>query len=953
MASDRCMAWVGCALLAAAAPVAGDLPPAGDLYEITSDGTVFIDAESALVRTFGRPLERLGQEAISDTIRRLAESLPAGGALDLPRSVPCGELDFRRVADGVQITRGHGGRVILGPGQRGIQLVLAALDQLIAASPANDEPPSRRVAMFDDEIAPASDLVALFCKGKIDIRSDVRNCAWIAGANAFGRRTVTAEARVDDCLFLCFGINWPFQDYNAHWDPANAGQDWLKNAQLWFDCKGGGTGTRLYLMVETNYGNPGPGVVLIDCEGMSLYNGTTERASSRGPGTYWLKDCRGVQIGLRGINAFCPPGPKGPEPAHDITIEGGDGNVLHAMRLWGHASGATAVNSDPNLQVWMAAFEFETEGFDRPGVLRYCFTPKHQAPPPETVAEVRPEARRRAETILREWRKQQRTPRRIAEVARQILAGRTLQAPYNATHEQTFVYAGVDLTEGPEDLPGGRTLPAPPSVPPTDAPRLRRPLAFTQAAGFGKALLDAGADPTGRRRSDDAFARVLFDMPAAGVAGILEDMRRAGDAYEAARARDDKPAAAEAVRKARAFGEKLWPVNPEAKGKRDRRPLRPPLEIPAGRFRLTMPLLIWNTRQVMGAGPERTVLEADGNFPAIRLATFGTFGNFAVEGGRVGIAVTGPDHNSRLPAPLKSYVRGSDFYNITFRGQSFAGVHLGNEDVDVMGGAEFDQNRFVDLSFLNTGKYGIYDNGHMIDKWLCLHNRFEGQSVAGIALKFTCVIKGGVYGCTFRNIDGPGIDIMGGAPQYAFRPGIVTVDQCEFIECGRADAPAVDLGYAELAMLTHSRITTRGKAVQTGLIGSPQIVEDMAVDVRTAGGGPAVTLRAVRNAATARANGHCLRDVTANGPVAFVNDANEHNELFEPTRIRRGIGEGKDIDWDTNTAVTTWPPPNGWVHPFVLYNCRFGAKRYAYSLLNVDTAAGKVLEEVDLAPLAK
>ena len=304
-----------------------------------------------------------------------------------------------------------------------------------------------------------------------------------------------------------------------------------------------------------------------------------------------------------------------------------------------------------------------------------------------------------------------------------------------------------------------------------------------------------------------------------------------------------------------------------------------------------------------------------------------------------------------MPLALTTY--RANYYNITFRNQRFAGIHLGNDDPAVMGGAEFDQNRFVDLKFLNTGDYGIYDNGHMIDKWLCLNAEFEGQKKAGIALKFTCVIKGGVYGCTFRSIEGPAIDLMGGAPQYAYRPGIVTVDGCEFIECGSADAAAVDLGYAELAMLTHSRIETKQKPIKTGCIGAAQIYEDLAIDVRVPDGAPAMMLRAVRNGNTARANGHTLRDVRATGPVAFVNDANAHNDFFEPTRVKRGIGQGKDTQWDANDAVTKSPPPNGWIHPFLFYRCTFGPKAYTYSLLNVNPTKGQVLAEVDLSPLSQ
>jgi hypothetical protein len=118
-------------------------------------------------------------------------------------------------------------------------------------------------------------------------------------------------------------------------------------------------------------------------------------------------------------------------------------------------------------------------------------------------------------------------------------------------------------------------------------------------------------------------------------------------------------------------------------------------------------------------------------------------------------------------------------------------------------------------------------------------------------------------------------------------------------------------------------------------------------------GAPAMMLRAVRNGNTARANGHTLRDVRATGPVAFVNDANAYNGFFEPTRVKRGIGQGKDIQWDANDAVAKSPPRNGWVHPFLFCNYTFAGKRYAYSLLNVNPSRNEVLHEADLNPLAQ
>ena len=81
----------------------------------------FISAERALASQFGGKWTTLPQAAISAALVEMAESLPVGGALDLAE-VACGTLDFRRVADGVQITGGREGLVQFGGGQHGIAL---------------------------------------------------------------------------------------------------------------------------------------------------------------------------------------------------------------------------------------------------------------------------------------------------------------------------------------------------------------------------------------------------------------------------------------------------------------------------------------------------------------------------------------------------------------------------------------------------------------------------------------------------------------------------------------------------------------------------------------------------------------------------------------------------------------------------------------------------------------
>jgi hypothetical protein len=925
----------------------------------------FLDAQRELTRRFGPDLPGRSTDEIAAAIVELAEGLPVGGAIHLPESFDCGTLDFRRVADDVQITGGRGGTVILGGapyGQAGIQLLFCRLEQRIApglprpaakvrAAAALGLAEFKDVKLFDKDARPATDLLALFCEGGMKINADVRGCAWIAGSNAFGKKTVTADARVDDSLFLWFGVNWPFADYNGHLDPKNKNRDWLDNAQMVWDLKGGGAGTRCYLMVETNYGNPGPGVILRNCKGLSLYHGSTERASSQGPGVYWLKDCEDVRLGLRRVFSATRGGPRGVLPTHDITVEGGRGNVLHNVECYGNSQLETVVNSDPALQVWSLGTDFANKGLDAPGILKFAYTPELNRPVGADLDALKARLPGLIDAKLKLLRLDpaEENRRRLEE---SFLSGRDAWNRLNATREITFEWGGADLTKAAAPTP----VPPPPSMPATDAPRLRRPVEFARQPEFGKALLSAGADPSGARPSDDAFAQLMFGMTRDQVQAVLEETYKADADFRAARAAKDDAGMKAARDRLDAAYAKLHPPDPSAKfdpkSKKPRpRVKRGRIEVPAGTFLLTRPLVLtggWGT--LWGAGPDKTVIKAGGDFKVIEQHEKGDVCNLAVEGGRVGLAFTGADHSDAVSPTLHAYVAGRNYYNITFRGQSFAGIHVGTDDPELLGGSEHDQNKYVDLKFVDTGEYGIYMNQTMLDKWLLLHAEFRGQKKAGVSIKFNNLIHGGIIGCTFADIAGPAIDLMGGNPEILFRSHQVMVDQCEFTECGSASAPAVDQGAGVCMSFTRCRIVTKGKEIKAGYMGGPQIVEDVTVDVRTVGGGPAVVLRGVRQNQTARANGHMLRGVRSTGGLAFVNDANAYNDFF--LKACRARGYKTDLNWDCNPAAHELKPAGGWTHPFVLYDCTFADKRFAYSLLNVDTDSGKVLHEIAL-PVAR
>lgn len=642
---------------------------------------------------------------------------------------------------------------------------------------------------------------------------------------------------------------------------------------------------------------------------MALYQGTTARASSQGPGVYWLDNCERVQLGLRGINAFARTDhyAKCAVPSHDITISCARGNILHGVRFWGHSQEESIVNGDPSLQDWGCSFQFETMGLEAPGVLRFAVNPGDQLPGPDWLAERTGAFGDGADWQIAKWRKMFKVPAGNPADARvrdryfaAFAKGRFHDVPLTAARGEALVVAGIDCIRAGTKLP---PVPAPPAVPPTDAPRLERPIALTQAADYGRALLDAGADPSGKKPSDDAFARVMFNTTRAEVATWLAETDRHDAEFRRAQAAKHQVAMDRAMQGITAVMNRFHPevVTKDAKGREHRRrPKRDRIEVPAGRFRLNMPLPLLPWSSSLDAGPDKTTLFTDDASIDVvqRLGQRGggTIGDLTIQGGRAGLVFLGADHHDPVSPTRHAYVAGANLFNIRFTDQPFAGLWVGNDQPDVMDGSEHDQDEYGQLVFDNTGDYGISMNQNMLDKWLLLNSEFRGQRKAGVRLRFNNVIKGAVLGCTFENIAGPGFDGFGGNPEISYTKSLLFMDQCRFLECGTATEPALNMGHSTLSALCHTTVRTTSRPIAGGIRNAAQINDEVEIDVRLQDGAAAVEMRAARDITTVRANGHTVRRVTANGPRRFINDANSRLECGRaPHEEGGGLGQGAAV----------------------------------------------------------
>ncbi len=450
---------------------------------------------------------------------------------------------------------------------------------------------------------------------------------------------------------------------------------------------------------------------------------------------------------------------------------------------------------------------------------------------------------------------------------------------------------------------------------------------FREARGFGAALLAAGADPTGRRFADEAFRRVMMTHER--------------------------------------------------------------VEVPAGRFRLRRPLRIRESglaksaggidgpQYILGAGPDRTVLEAPSEAEAVLdLRSSGLAKNASVRSGQDllvidGIAMRGGECGMIAPAAgmamvisdfkIEGYAKagalfesavGEEAYNVVVPPEGEAGCGDNNQaDTHLFSGGSF-----------SGGEYGIYYTGFS-DKQGIDGVTFSGHAKAGIASFHSNLFHGWIKGCKFNDITGPGVDLSGGhimPPGYGssyYTQWVTMIEGCTFSECGSATRAAVDYGMTDINMLCNSTIRTTGKTIKYGFLGS--LAQMSNVDIEVNASRAAVALRHPRATEASRTPMTVIHSVTCNGSLMLVNGLASGQRGLEPVGSEDPL---KDFIYSSRLTIDTlgqefahsgpkwWKRgAYSWAFPRLLYNSSFGGATYEYVLTNEwgfsrDVRTGEIID---------
>lgn len=825
----------------------------------TAEARVY-DAEEVIREQAGSSggLGKVSLAARTAAIEALAAKLKSGDALMLPRSVSLGEVDLSALPDGVEISHGHDGVIYINGTHDDIRIIGTHTHILAGQRGLGKRARAGRGALNNSVLFDAGTFEGsmnnsvLVDWGKADTR-----LIW------GGHMPRASLSNWSNSLSVYFTAN------------TNAGQPTTYNLMMTGNC----SNSRFYHYVQTNYcANTTPANIYKDVTGPL----TLMQMDSEGSETTTLSydGCSDVRTIIYRV-FHSHGGAHGCAGAdNSIYVDGGSDYAFVQCQDIGDPTGRSirVVGSPTDFHIWGGGWERDASLGSGDNLLTAFHTPNAFGPVEQSM-----------------WCE-----------------------PTVIDDEVTFQYQGKDITQGPQGI---SSFPKPPLVPQTGfaksaaKKKIENPL-YKMRSSFGAALLSAGADPSGRRPSDEAFARVLADNRVQEI------------------------------------------------------------EVPEGTFTITRPITLIQdvatggpyrgrvvSRHLSGRHKDRTVIRAlYSDRPAIKVITTdraerllkqarhnangplpyqnGGYSDMTIEGGNWGIDLT------------DNYIQADLFRNLVIRNQTEVGIMCGTDNLDDACGLEgdcaaheFDQNKFVNVTFDNTGDYGFFNNMNMLDKLLFLDCHFKGQNKAGLCAPHTGMFAGSILECTFENINGPGIDFSTKVSFLGYAPHVTAVEGCTFTECGSAERGAMDFGWAEMNVFANCAITTTGKSVKYGYVGTAQYMANVDIDVNTIDGGAAVALRHTRHTKNPRNTGNILRDVNANGgTLRFINDVAEQEALansyagsgyWGALRLRSdwdGFNHEGEKWWQAEDPSDSRP----WVYPSLLIDCQFGNGTFDYGLVSTD-----------------
>lgn len=783
--------------------------------------------------------------------KALAMAQP-GDALVLSRRLPLGDVVVGDVRDGVEVLGGFDGTMRVTGAMRNWDFVYSCANTDLVIEEGAQLEGSRFFCSFSggrfiDKSSSTYEAVGLgfaprlngaLAKSTVDSRPGASGIKWGVGVyqfDNFGSKVVWMPAY--------------YVDGAGAKNETETPQVLIKNAT---------DGGKWLFAIEAEQAAHCPAVRVQNSSKLQLYSGSTEGDNYQTGAVYYIENSNDVVLGMRRFFSNHKGTGWSGTPGMSLVVDGGSGNIIHNLVDIANPATFSLASTDPKLQIWQSFFEDETKL--ESSTFQYMVT--HQG----MVDEV------------------------------------------NTWSEPVMVDNEVVLTDGGTDLVAA-TDPKVPVPPAFDfqhwmdqskalsksrgAAKVSR--AFRSDKSFGAALLQAGADPTGRQVSDRAFAKVL------------------------------------------------------AEGNT--------ITVGPGRYRLNRPLALLNNGRhravaILGAGRGRTKLVAGaGSRAALDLTPAASLAKTATSCGAAssmavidGVTLSGGENGVLVPEGVSLAM--SDF---AVEGFAKAGIVHATSQIDVPaqegvscdGDSHCNDMHLYENGTISGGEYGIYYAG-FADKQGIRNITFSGQSKAGIWARNNNLFHGWIGSCTFENIDGPAIDLSGGADLVSKGYGYYTqwvtmIENCTFTECGSTDRAAVDYGYTDINMLCNSRITTKNKTIKYGFLGSVAEISNVVIDVNASKA--ALALRNCRATEASRTPASIVHTVDTKGGDLLVVDGypagdggpsdDPASEYQYTTRLA--------TDWDgssTHSGRKWWKDGYEWAFTMLIYNSTIAGEKKVYVLRN-------------------